>query len=609
MSAITGPAWDLSTEYQGFTDEVWKKDWAESEQAISQLETFGEKISQAILHAESLKLPDAKDILETARQAHAIAEKVRVLIENMYTFASCRTSVDGTDADAKAALTSVQSLWAKTEQALSPLNLLLKLVPEEFATAYLDHPDTKSSAFLVQRERTLRPHALSLAEEDLIIALGVDGQTAWGNLYDNLAGTVPCEVDGKMVGLAKAAALQEDADRATREKAYRAINRTWQGHEESVASILNALSGWRHTVYRKRSHTKAVHFMDSPLHLGRLEKETLDTMMRVTEQKKAIGQSVVKGAGKLLKIDKMAPWDLFAPLPADVTSGGETKIPFAKAIQLIKDAFGSIDGSMADFVQMMADNNWIEGQVLDKKRPGAYCTGFAKSRTPRVYMTYTGGMREVMTLAHELGHAFHNWVMRDLPLAQYDYPMTLAETASIFAETVVAGYLEEQAKSDGDRLNLAFTEAKDIEALTINIPARYHFERAFYEKRRERQLGPAELSQLMKEAWQTWYGDSLSEYNEMFWASKLHFSISELSFYNFPYLFGYLFSLGVYAQREKLGNDFFASYRNLLRDTGRMTAEEVATKHLQVDLKAEQFWLDSMKIVAQKSQTFLDLLD
>src|SRR5262249_21319857 len=230
------------------------------------------------------------------------------------------------------------------------------------------------------------------------------------------------------------------------------------------------------------------------------------------------------------------------------------------------------------------------GTVSSRKRPGAYCTGFEKSRTPRVYMTYQGSTSDVITLAHELGHAFHSWVMRDLPQSQLSYGMSLAETASTFGEPAVRDALLTRAGSARERFDIMWEEVAAIATFMLNIPTRFAFEKAFYEKRDERPLRAGELEALMSTAWQEWYGDACSEPDPMFWASKLHFYISGLSFYNFPYLFGYLFSMGVYLRRASSGADFYDRYVALLRDTGRMTAEDLARVHLAAALDAPLFW-------------------
>jgi len=223
-------------------------------------------------------------------------------------------------------------------------------------------------------------------------------------------------------------------------------------------------------------------------------------------------------------------------------------------------------------------------------------------------MTYKGTMEDVGTLAHELGHAFHNWVMRDLPLPETWYPMTLAETASIFAETVVSDVMLKRAPDPVSRRKILWGDLGSAESFLLNIPARFWFESDFYDKRQERTLSPDEFSELMSQAWKRAYGNELSEMNSMFWCSKLHFHISGTSFYNYPYTFGYLFSLGVYAQRERQGKDFYTNYVQLLRDTGRMGAEELARKYLNVDLGQEEFWQASVNMVKRQIENYVALV-
>lgn len=264
---------------------------------------------------------------------------------------------------------------------------------------------------------------------------------------------------------------------------------------------------------------------------------------------------------------------------------------------------------MAEFVAMMVENGSIDAAPSASRRLGAYCTKFAATRSPLVFMTWGGSRSDLLTLAHELGHAFHNWVMRDMPLCQTRYPMTLAETASIFAENIVRDYLLEQVESREEKLEMLWEELSSCYALMINIPVRFEFEKEFYRQRMSGELSAEQLCDLMSQTWKDWYGESMTEADPYFWASKLHFSISEVSFYNYPYLFGYLFSKGVYAQREAKGDRFYLDYVNLLRDTGSMMAEEVVQKHLGMALDSEAFWQQSVDMVKNKIDEFESLLD
>jgi oligoendopeptidase F len=257
---------------------------------------------------------------------------------------------------------------------------------------------------------------------------------------------------------------------------------------------------------------------------------------------------------------------------------------------------------------MMDKNGWIDAEPTKNRATGAFCTEFYRVGEPRVFMTYDGSMGNVLTLAHELGHAWHAWVLKDLAYSEKGYPMTLAETASIFAETLVRQTLLNATDDAQEKRDILWQEAETASALCINIPARFEFEKSFVEARKGGKVSANKARELMKNAWETWYGDSISEYDDMFWASKLHFSIAEIGFYNYPYLFGYLFALGVYAQKDKQGDNFRFAYRELLRDTGRMTSEACIQKHLNRNIEEKDFWLDSLAIVESAMAQFESLV-
>ena len=605
-AVLTGPAWDIKSEYTGIGSPELSGDVLRGQSLIEQLLKLNAQLAPLVPRAGVLAGDELQRGVAWAQEAAKLHEEARVLLWNVETYLNCALSVDGKNGPAKALLSKLQTITAELGQAYGAVRQLLKLAGNEFIEAFLAAPHTTAQRFAVGEMRKLRDQALSLQEEDLILALDVNGPQAWGNLYDNLSASVVCQVDlgdgPRTMGLAEAASLSQNESGAVRKAAFAAVGRGWQAQEESAAAIINALSGWRLSLYQRRSHTKKVHFLAEPLHHSRITLATLDAMMGAVKEAVPLGRQVLKIQAGLLGKERLAPWDLFAPCP--VKDGKPESHSFAEAIEIIAAAYGDIHPDMGSFVRMMAERQWIEGTVGPTKRPGAYCTHFPKSRSPRVYMTYTGGMRELKTLAHELGHAFHSWVMRDMPLEQTFYPMTLAETASIFGETVVNSALISHAQTPQQRLSFTWAQAREVESLLLNIPARFEFERQFYTRRGESTLQPADLKQLMQESWASWYGDSLSEMDPMFWASKLHFSIPGLSFYNFPYTFGYLFSLGVYAQRERLGVKFFDAYVSLLRDTGRMTAEEVAAKHLGADLTKPDFWRQSIAIAKRSVEQF-----
>ena len=592
---MTAPSWDLSIAFLSLDDPKLIDTIAHIELRISEFSFFDVNLEAANL-----------------QQAIIEKESISVQLATVASYGNCIASVDASNAQAKALVNQMTKLSSELSQAFSPyLDAIVNAPTELFESVLSLSEDLEAQRFLLEEERKLVATRLSVKEEQLLSAMSVDGKNAWGRLYDNITGSMKVTLqlpDGtkETIGLSQAASILYGSDTLRREPAWRAIQFAMKQNQESFSAILNALAGWRLTEYQKRSSVNDLHFLEPSLHGSRIEQATLDSMMSVAKKNRAVGQKAGRLMAKMFGTEQLTPWDQLASMPPLI--GKASQYSFDEAIDIIKDAFAGVSQEMADFVDLMVKNGWIDAAPQETKRLGAYCTKFADSRTPLVFMTWGNSMSDVLTLAHELGHAFHNWVMRGMPLCKTKYPMTLAETASIFAENVVRDALLAKAKTKEDKIEMLWEELSSALALTINIPVRYEFEKAFYEQRSNKELGPEQLSDLMSKTWTEWYGDSMSEPDSLFWASKLHFSIPEVSFYNYPYLFGYLFSIGVYAQREAKGQHFYRDYVSLLRDTGSMRAEEVVEKHLQMDLTKETFWQQSLDRVSQQIDEFERLI-
>ncbi|MEW4341089.1 M3 family oligoendopeptidase [Vibrio diabolicus] len=594
---MTTPSWDLSIVYNDLSDPRIQDDIALVEQCID------------LLNKQSADCGNV-EIMQNAILTNEAASRLAGTVAN---FASCYASVDATNAEAKSLLGKMTRIFSELSQAFTPFDLTLTHADEEFILRVLDHenPDISGQAFSILNSRKLADTRLSNAEEQLLAAMSVDGKSAWGNLYDNLTGSLKVKLeyaDGKseVLGFSQAASILYGSEFERQEAAWRGVQDAMQTHQESFAAILNALAGWRLTENKKRSTKREVHFLEPSLHGSRIQAETLNAMMTVAKDSRAIGQKAGLLMAKVHGLDEMKPWNHLAAMPA---LSGEAKVyDFDEAIDVICEAFETVNPEMSEFVRLMVQNGWIDAAPNASKRLGAYCTKLPATRTPLVFMTWSGSRSDLMTLAHELGHAFHNWVIRDLPLCQTYYPMTLAETASIFAENIVRDHLISKAESVDEKLEMLWEELSSALALMINIPVRYEFEKSFYERRQDGELTADEFCELMSETWKEWYGDVMSEPDPYFWASKLHFSIDSVSFYNYPYLFGFLFSKGIYAQRETRGEAFYTDYINLLRDTGCMMAEDVVEKHLSMDLTQPTFWQQSVELVREKVDEFERLL-
>lgn len=594
---MTTPKWDLSIAYQGLSDSKISQD----------IELIQQCIETLTLHTDSRT---SVSVMQNAIQTREAAGK---LLATINTFAQCHASVDASNGAAKSLVGRLAKLNSQLSQAFTPYQDALVTQPESFIQEVLAHEseDVSGQGFQIFTERKLADTKLGIAEEQLMSALEVDGKDAWGRLYDNITGSLQVTLENEekaKVGLSKAASTLYGTDFDAQKPAWLGIQNAMRQHQESFAAILNALAGWRLTEYQKRSKVRDVHFLEASLHGSRIEQTTLDAMISTAKANRHVGQKAGKLMARVHGLEQMAPWNHLAGMPS-LTDAEPKVYEFDEAIDIIRSAFSTVDPEMAEFVTLMVKNGWIDAAPTENRRLGAYCTKFAATRTPLVFMTWGGSRSHLLTLAHEIGHAFHNWVMRDMPLCQTRYPMTLAETASIFAENTVRDYLLGQAETREEKLEMLWEELSSCYALMVNIPVRYEFEKSFYEKRAEGELEAGQLCDLMSETWKEWYGDSMSEPDPYFWASKLHFSISQVSFYNYPYLFGYLFSIGVYAQRESKGEQFYQDYVNLLCDTGSMMAEDVVQKHLGMDLSSQEFWQQSIDRVASKIDEFESLLD
>jgi pepF/M3 family oligoendopeptidase len=333
-----------------------------------------------------------------------------------------------------------------------------------------------------------------------------------------------------------------------------------------------------------------------------MEKETLNVMWETITQNKPDFVDYMNRKAELLGEERLDMVDIGAPLSENVE-----EVSYDEAADMIIEQFNSFSPKMAEFTKMAFEDRWIEAESRAGKRPGGFCTTFPLKEQSRIFMTYDGTASNVATLAHELGHAYHQYVMNDLPPMSQRYAMNVAETASTFAEMIVADATVKSAQTDEAKIQLLDDKLNRSIAFFMNIHARFLFETRFYEERKKGLVSVHRLNELMLEAQKEAYCDSLGTYSPHFWASKLHFHITGVPFYNFPYTFGYLFSMGIYAQAAKEGTGFEEKYIALLRDTGRMKVEDLAKKHLNVDLTKPDFWQDAIDLIKEDLKTFMEL--
>ncbi|WP_166240631.1 M3 family oligoendopeptidase [Paenibacillus turpanensis] len=587
--------WDLHTFFSGGSESPeYETFLTETEQLISE---FQQQISQAGEGTESVKASELEAIVTklqsiTARIHHALS------------FAECLLAQDQSDKKAGRHLGRLHAMNAAYSSELTRLDAKLTKIPDELWGKMLEAEPFRGIAFPLSERREQALEKLPPEQEALLNDLAVDGYHGWGEAYGTAVSKtkIPFEENGetKLLSVGQAHNKMHSPDREVRQRVFAAWEEAWGNQADYCADALNRLGGFRLQVYK---HRKWDSVLKEPLQMNRMTEQTFQTMWDVIEQGKPVFVSYLERKAKLLGLEKLAWYDVEAPIGGQGGHG----VSFDEAAEIIVNQFREFSPKLADFAVRTFEERWIEAEDRAGKRPGGFCTGFPLSGQTRIFMTYTGTMDNVSTLAHELGHAFHQHVMDDMPQLAQQYAMNVAETASTFAEHLVFNALIKAAPTKEQKIALLDDKINRSIAYFMNIHARIIFELSFYEERRNGLVSVERLNELMVEAQKKAFHNSLTEYHPHFWASKLHFYATDVPFYNFPYTFGYLFSTGIYAQALKEGQGFDERYIALLRDTGSMTVENLAQKHLGVNLGQPDFWKNGVDLAAQDVAEFLEL--
>ncbi|CAG7640954.1 Oligoendopeptidase F, plasmid [Paenibacillus solanacearum] len=552
-----------------------------------------------------LSVPDSAEAAAELLPVIDLLQQASLQIREADSFTACLAAENQNDKKAVILSGQVKSIGADYASALTRFDDFLTRIGDEAWNALLARPELKEITYPLEERRALAAEKLPPEQEALINDLAVDGYHGWGELYNTAVGKfrLSFEDNGVVTELSagQAANKMHSPDRGVRERLFRGWEAQWEDLADYCADALNHLGGFRLKLYERRGW-ESIH--KEPLAVNRMSQETLDAMWGVIERNKDVFVQYLERKAKLLGVEKLSWHDVEAP----VGGGGET-YSYDEGAKLIVDQFRRFSPKLADFSVQAFESRWIEAEDRPGKRPGGFCTSFPLAQETRIFMTYGGTASNVSTLAHELGHGYHQHVMNDLPALAQEYAMNVAETASTFAEMVVSDAAVKGASTAAERLTLLEDKIQRSVAFYMNIHARFIFETAFYEERRRGIVSAERLSELMVSAQKTAYRDALNEYHPHFWASKLHFYITEVPFYNFPYTFGYMFSTGLYAEALRLGEAFEERYVALLRDTGRMTVEELAAKHLGIDLRKPDFWQQAMDLSIADVREFMKLTE
>ena len=525
--------------------------------------------------------------------------------------AECYAAADAENKAHRQLLAELAAITPDREQIATNVEFALRdATSDDFLAFVAADPVLKRNQYFLTTRRRNAEMRLPKTQESLAADLAVDGLHGWGRLYDRISSSLKVQVQekGELVTRSPGQVQFDSPQRTVRENNFHALDAAWATIADSCADAINHISGTRLTTYR---HIGLADHLDAPLRVNRMTRETLDTMWSTISASKPVLKQYMEKKAQLMGIDRLAWYDQWAPLPPLPGAGSVDDISYDQACEWIVDAFETFSPELGSFAKMSLNDRWVEAENRSGKQQGGFCTGFPTAKQSRIFMTYTNSADSMSTLAHELGHAYHSWVLRDEPVFLQDYPMNLAETASTFAEAVLGEQRLQRTTSDYERLQILDGMLGDAVAFLMNIHARFLFEDEFHKQRRNGELTADQLNQIMEKAQREAYLNQLADggWNPRFWVSKLHFYITSIPFYNFPYTFGYLLSLGVYAIGKQSGKDFPRQYQQLLLATGCQDAEDAVQSTMGFDLKKPDFWLKSLSIIADRVAQFVELSD
>lgn len=592
------PRWDLSNVYPSLESAEFQAAIANVTRQMEDLEQF---FNQTLKTADETASPAQIGALlgESIDRFNALQE----LGNTIYAYIQSFVTTDSRNIPAMKKMSEFQQTMVRAQMLWTRFQTWVGQLSPVLDSAIQSSPTAQAHAFSLKELAEQAKYLMSEAEENLAAELSLSGSSAWSKLQGTVTSqlTVEFELDGQTQKLPMPALinLRSHPNRDVRRRAYEAENKAWDSVRETLAACMNGVKGTVNTLNKRRGREDALH---SAIDASRIDRPTLEAMLGAMKDSFPIFQRYFKAKAKHLGQEKLAWYDLFAPL-------GKTNTQYSwdEARAFILKNFGKFSPELADFARQAFDNRWIDAEQREGKRGGAFCMGVPAVKESRILANFDGSLDQVSTLAHELGHGFHNYCAYQAgkTMLQQDTPMTLAETASIMCETIVMQAVLQQVSNPQEELAILETMLNGDSQVIVDIYSRYLFEKEVFERREKSELSPDDLCEIMERAQKQTYGD-LETYQPYMWTWKPHYYYAGLSFYNFPYAFGLLFATGLYAIYQQRGEAFVADYKHLLASTGEAAAADLAAR-FGIDIRSRKFWEDSLKVIEKKIERYEQL--
>jgi len=521
-------------------------------------------------------------------------------LETLYAYTSAKVTVNTSDKESVNALNRVEELGMDSAVVTTLFSGFVASNPEKVKAFVSENPDY---SYIMKEICDDASHMMSKELEELAADLMRSGSDAFSRLQESVSSSACAELDLSDLGpelskiggtktVIELRALSTHSNREVRRRAYEAELKVWKEHETAFAFALNSIKGTSLSL-EKRRH------WDSPIQrscsTARITEKTLDALISSLEKYLPMFRKYLKAKAKILGVEKLAWFDIVAPVGKSAKT-----YTYEEALALVSKFYGTFNQDMGKFAKNAFDNNWIDPFPTKGKTGGAYDTYIPKIKESRVFANFDGTYDGVSTFAHELGHAWHDHIVSVKPALLRSYPMTLAETASIFSEFIVFKGAVEEAEGD-DKLAILEQFVQGACQVCVDILCRFYFEREIFKRRAEGELMAQDFCEIMLDCQRKTYGDGIDEklMHPYMWAVKGHYYSTGFSFYNYPYAFGQLFGLGLYSRslKDNDGTPFYQKYNKLLSLTGQLPAKDVAAT-AGIDLESSSFWEEGLEIIA-----------
>jgi pepF/M3 family oligoendopeptidase len=580
--------WNLDKLYLGFDSEDFQRD----------LQLFDQIVDEIVAMGDAYDNDEQK--VEKLRNYILISQRLQTLADRLIGFASLRQATDSTNLEALKVMNRLQTKATQIKFVEAKFCKWVGKLPNLEATLQSD-PLLQEHAFHFRELAMEAKRMLDDQTEALLAKLRQNGSMAWGRLQSLLTSTLSVTYEGKEMTLSEVRNLAYEPDPEVRKNAYLAELKAYEKIEKPIASAINSIKGEVNTLTEARGYKSA---LEESLTKSRIKETTLQSMIEAMEKFLPVFRSYLKRKAELLHHKNGLPfYDLFAPL-------GKTQKKFTipEANAYILKNFRTFNTRLPEMVERAFTEGWVDYLPRKGKVGGAFCANLPSIKESRVLTNFDGAFGDVITLAHELGHAYHGEAIFSESIINGEYPMPLAETASIFCETIVNQAAFKDASSKEEQIYLLEASLQDATQVIVDILSRFYFESALFSGRKHTVFDENELKDMMIEAQKKSYGDGLDPefLHPYMWVCKSHYYSGYLSFYNWPYAFGLLFAKGLYAKYLQDQARFIPLYDELLSNTGKMSVEAVA-KIAGIDVETPEFWHQSLGLLKNDIDLFLRL--